>query len=72
MAVFSVGNNTPPPPTLNVHANSTLYELDQTDPSAPPGSIGHQISPISGQLTKGNPGGAGQNFGLGLSQDSVA
>jgi hypothetical protein len=33
-------------------------EQNQPEPSAPPGSIGHQSGAITSQLVEGNPGGA--------------
>ncbi|MGA2391889.1 MAG: hypothetical protein ABSH03_00895 [Candidatus Lustribacter sp.] len=48
-------------------------EQNQPQPSAPPGSIGHQTGPISGQLVKGNPGGVGASdvsSGIGAALDA--
>ncbi|HEV8022049.1 MAG TPA: hypothetical protein VGP41_12330 [Candidatus Lustribacter sp.] len=66
MATSAVSSNAPvlnPPPLP--------YSAEQNVPStgAPPGSIGHQSGAIASQLVKGNPGGAGVAFGVGLALD---
>lgn len=44
-------------------------EQNAPAPQAPPGSTGHQSGAIQSQLVKGNPGGAGVAFGVGLALD---
>jgi hypothetical protein len=50
--------------------DSTVNELNQPAPKAPPGSIGHQLNDIKSQLVAGNPGGVGAGFGLGIALDA--
>jgi len=70
MSLNPVSSNSPVlhPPPLPYSA-----EQDQPEPSAPPGSIGHQPGAIQSQLVKGNPGGAGAEgvaSGIGLALDA--
>ena len=48
-------------------------EQNQPEPSAPPGSIGHQSGAVASQLVDGNPGGvraAGVSSGIGIALDA--
>lgn len=67
MAVNPAGSNAPVlhPPPLPYSA-----EEQQPAPKAPPGSEGHQPGAISSQLVKGNPGGVGVAFGVGIALDA--
>jgi hypothetical protein len=67
MAVNAVNASQPYeiPPPLPYSA-----EQNQPAPKAPPGSEGHQGGDISSQLVKGNPGGVGAGFGLGIALDA--
>jgi hypothetical protein len=65
-------------PTSAVASNSPVVvtqplpfstEQNAPAPQAPPGSIGHQSGAIQSQLVKGNPGGDGVAFGVGLALD---
>ena len=51
-------------------SDSTVNELNQPAPKAPPGSVGHQLNGIQSQLVSGNPGGVGAGFGLGAIFDT--
>ena len=65
-------------PATNANPNSPYVvppplpysaEANQPATGAPPGSLGHQPGEIASQLVKGNPGGAGVAFGVGLALD---
>jgi hypothetical protein len=71
MALNTVNNNAPAH-AVTVFIDSTVNELNQPAPKAPPGSIGHQLNEIKSQLYAGNPGGVGAGFGLGISLDTGA
>lgn len=66
MATSAVSSNAPVlnPPPLPYSA-----EQNAPAPAAPPGSLGHQSGEIQSQLVKGNPGGDGVAFGVGLALD---
>jgi hypothetical protein len=68
MALNTVNNNQPGQ-GQTAFIDSTVDELNQTAPKAPPGSIGHQLNEIASQLVQGNPGGVGAGFGLGTALD---
>jgi hypothetical protein len=67
MAVSAVDSNKPYeiPPPLPFSA-----ENNQPAPKAPPGSEGHQGGDVTSQLVKGNPGGVGAGFGIGIALDA--
>jgi hypothetical protein len=66
MALNAVNNSGPAGATAQALASdTTVSELNQPAPKAPPGSIGHQLNAIQSQLVSGNPGGVGAGFGLG-------
>jgi hypothetical protein len=69
MSLNTVNNNAPAHAVASF-IDSTVNELNQPAPKAPPGSIGHQLNEIKSQLVQGNPGGVGAGFGLGLSVDA--
>ena len=71
MALNAVNNSGPAGATAQALASdTTVSELNQPAPKAPPGSIGHQPGDIASQLVKGNPGGVGAGFGLGVALDA--
>jgi hypothetical protein len=73
MPINSVNNNAPAASqAVASSVDSTVSELNQPAPKAPPGSIGHQLNGIASQLVAGNPGGVGVGFGLGGVFDSGA
>jgi hypothetical protein len=59
-----------PPPYLNPPPLPFSAEANQPAPKAPPGSEGHQGGDVTSQLVKGNPGGVGAGFGLGIALDT--
>jgi hypothetical protein len=67
MAISALSSNPPYeiPPLLPFSA-----ENNQPAPKAPPGSEGHQGGDVTSQLVKGNPGGVGAGFGLGIALDA--
>jgi hypothetical protein len=70
MSLNAVNNNAPAGAHAQAAAaDSTVNELNQPSPKAPPGSIGHQLGAIQSQLVSGNPGGVGAGFGLGVAFD---
>jgi hypothetical protein len=71
MALNAVNNNAPAAAAATAgYSDSTVSELNQPAPQAPPGSIGHQLNGIKSQLVAGNPGGVGVGFGLGAIFDT--
>jgi hypothetical protein len=66
MPASAVASNSPvvvsPPLPFSAEQNAPA-------PKAPPGSVGHQSGDIQSQLVKGNPGGVGVAFGVGLALD---
>lgn len=71
MALNAVNNNAPAGATAAAaYSDSTVSELNQPAPKAPPGSVGHQLGAIASQLVKGNPGGVGAGFGIGIALDA--
>jgi hypothetical protein len=72
MPINAVNNNAPAGHAVASYVDSTVNELNQPAPKAPPGSIGHQLSGIKSQLVAGNPGGVGAGFGLGIALDAGA
>jgi len=73
MALNTVNNSAPAAARVTAaFVDSTVNELNQPAPKAPPGSIGHQLNAIRSQLVAGNPGGAGLSFGVGLTLDAGA
>jgi hypothetical protein len=66
MPINTVDNNAPAAARAQAgYVDSTVSELNQPAPKAPPGSVGHQLNGIQSQLVSGNPGGVGVGFGLG-------
>jgi hypothetical protein len=66
MPINTVDNNAPAAArAVAGYVDSTVSELNTPAPTAPPGSIGHQLNGISSQLVQGNLGGVGVGFGLG-------
>ena len=59
-----------PPPYLTPQPLPFSAEANQPAPKAPPGSEGHQSGDVTSQLVKGNPGGVGAGFGLGIALDA--
>jgi hypothetical protein len=72
MGLNAVDNNAPYSRVAVAFSDSTVAELNTPAPKAPPGSIGHQLNSITSQLVKGNPGGVGAGFGLGIALDTGA
>jgi hypothetical protein len=73
MPLNAVNNNAPAGAQAAAgFSDSTVSELNQPAPKAPPGSIGHQLNGIASQLVEGNPGGVGVSFGVGGVFDSGA
>jgi len=71
MSLNAVNNSAPAGAQAQANAvDSTVSELNQPAPKAPPGSIGHQLNGIESQLYQGNPGGVGAGFGLGAVFDT--
>jgi hypothetical protein len=71
MPLNAVDNNAPAGAKAQAaFSDSTVSELNQPAPKAPPGSIGHQLNDIQSQLVSGNPGGVGVGFGIGAVFDT--
>ena len=72
MGLNAVDNNAPYSHVGVAFSDSTVSELNTPAPKAPPGSIGHQLNEVTSQLVKGNPGGVGAGFGIGIALDTGA